>query len=68
MAKDQMTTMNCNRNAAAAGGGIYGLAFVGVFVYYVVHAADFWQGAVGLLKALVWPAIVAYNVFDLLHM
>lgn len=59
---------NGNRNAAAAGGGIYGLAFLGVLVYYITHAADFWQGLIGFFKALVWPAIVAYNVFNIFNM
>jgi len=49
-------------------GGVYGLAFIGAAVYYIQHATSFLNGCVGLLKALVWPAIIMYKVLVLLHM
>lgn len=48
--------------------GIYGLAFIGAAVYYIGHAATFWLGVFGILKALVWPAILIYNVLEYLKM
>ena len=53
---------NCN----ATGGGIYGLAFIGALVYYIQHAANFAEGFMGFLKALVWPAILVYKLLELL--
>jgi len=43
-------------------GGIYGLGWVGALVYYISHAASFWGGVLGFLKALVWPAFLVYEL------
>jgi hypothetical protein len=55
-------------NCGAAGGGAYGLAFIGAVVYFVGHAATFGAGVIGFLKALVWPAFVAYELMKHLGM
>jgi hypothetical protein len=47
-------------------GGIYGMAFIGAAVYYISHAATFWEGVLGFLKAIVWPAVLMYKVLELL--
>jgi hypothetical protein len=49
-------------------GSIYGLAFVGAAVYFIQHATSFWGGVVGLLKAIVWPAMLMYKLLDYLKM
>jgi hypothetical protein len=54
---------NCN---AGIGGGVYGLAFIGAVVYFIQHADTFWLGVYGVLKAIVWPAIVIYKVLEFL--
>lgn len=41
---------------------IYGLGFLGAAVYYIGHAATFWLGVLGFLKALVWPAFLVYEL------
>ena len=48
------------------GGGIYGLAFIGALIYFIQHATSFWNGALGVLKALVWPAILIYKALQFL--
>lgn len=48
--------------------GVYGLAFIGAAVYYIQHAATFWAGVLGFLKALIWPAVLVYNVLEYLKM
>lgn len=53
-------------NGNVAGGGIYGLAFLGALVYYIQHAQTFMQGFLGFLKALIWPAILVYKLLELL--
>jgi len=49
-------------------GGFYGLALLGAAVYYVQQSDTFWLGVLGVLKAIVWPAMLAYKVFTLLNM
>lgn len=49
-------------------GGAYGLAFIGAAVYFVQQADGFWKGVLGILKAMVWPAILIYKVFSLLNL
>ena len=49
-------------------GGIYGMAFIGAAIYFIQHAATFWQGVIGFFKALFWPAILIYKLLDFLKM
>lgn len=44
-------------------GAIYGLGLIGAAVYFISKATGFWIGVLGFLKALVWPAILVYEVF-----
>ncbi len=41
---------------------IYGMAVIGAAVYYVQHAATFWAGVLGIVKAIFWPAVIIYHV------
>jgi hypothetical protein len=54
--------------ATGISSGIYGMAFIGAAIYYLQHAASFWEGVVGLLKALVWPAMLIYKLLEFLKM
>lgn len=47
---------------------IYALGIIGAAVYYVSHAANFWHGVLGLLKSLVWPAFLVYELLKYLKM
>ena len=49
-------------------GGIYFLAFIGSVIYYLVHAASFWAGVLGIIKSLFWPAFLIYNLMEFLKM
>jgi hypothetical protein len=51
-----------------SGGGdsVYGLGFIGALVYFVGQAKDFREGVIGFFKAIVWPAILVYEIFKLL--
>lgn len=40
---------------------IYGLGLIGAMIYFISKASGFWMGALGFLKALVWPAILVYE-------
>ena len=40
---------------------VYGLGLIGAAIYYIMNATGFWMGAVGILKAFVWPAFLVYE-------
>jgi len=52
----------------AAAGGTYGLAFIGALIYFLQHADTFWMGVLGILKAIVWPAILIYKILEFLNL
>ncbi|HVY01994.1 MAG TPA: hypothetical protein VHA12_04490 [Candidatus Nanoarchaeia archaeon] len=43
-------------------GTAYGLGVVGAAVYFISNSVGFWGGVLGLLKALVWPAFLVYQM------
>jgi len=49
-------------------GCVYFLAFIGATVYYIGQADGFWVGVLGILKALIWPAMLIHEVFTRLAM
>jgi len=64
MGKIDCNPMNKNSGSCA----IYGLGLIGAAVYFIQHAANFGEGVMGLLKALVWPAFLIYKLLELLKM
>lgn len=50
--------MKQNIQSNATGGAVYGLGFIGALVYYLGNADSFWVGALGVLKAIFWPAFL----------
>jgi hypothetical protein len=52
----------CHCHHFCKGGGVYFLGFVGAAVYYLQQSTTFWDGVIGLLKALVWPAFLVYKL------
>lgn len=59
-------SMSYSSMCKGSGGAVYGLGLIGAIVYYIKIADTFGQGALGLLKAVVWPAIVVYKGLGLL--
>lgn len=43
--------------------GFYLLGFVGSAIYFISTATGFWEGVLGVLKSLVWPAFLVYEAF-----
>jgi hypothetical protein len=58
----------CKPNVNHCGGAFYGLGFIGALVYYIATATGFWNGVLGVLKAIVWPAFFVYGAFRLFGM
>lgn len=54
------------KNDMKCGGGFYGLGFIGAAIYYISIADSFWIGVLGVLKALVWPAFLVYELLKFL--
>jgi hypothetical protein len=66
---DDQEHCTCKRSTTGGVSGcIYGLAFIGAVVYYFQHATTFWEGALGFLKALIWPAMLIYKLMEFLKM
>ena len=55
-------SVSCGGGCGSA--GVYGLGFIGAVIYYVSTATGFWMGALGILKALVWPAFLVYELLN----
>ena len=49
-----------------ASGAVYGLGFAGAAIYFIQHAETFWMGALGILKAIVWPALLVWKLLEFL--
>ena len=46
----------------ASGGAVYGLGFIGAVIYFISSASGFWMGVLGVLKAIIWPVILVYEL------
>ncbi len=53
---------------SAPASAIYCLGFIGAAIYFISHAATFWMGVLGFLKAIVWPAFLVYEALKYLGM
>ncbi|MBR9703778.1 hypothetical protein GOV12_00060 [Candidatus Pacearchaeota archaeon] len=54
--------MKCGIADGGCGGAAYGLGFVGAVIYYIATASSFWMGVLGVLKAIVWPAFLVFEL------
>jgi len=63
MKKKRVKNMKCK---TSCGGGIYGVGFIGAVIYYISTAETFWMGVLGILKSLVWPAFVVFELLKFL--
>lgn len=50
------------------GGMFYFTGFIGAAVYYISTATGFWNGVLGFLKAIVWPAFLVFELLKFLSM
>ncbi|MFM5904684.1 MAG: hypothetical protein ACKORF_01065 [Micrococcales bacterium] len=73
-AKYQYKYKNKNKNYDYRGrigdGGLGWLgfcAYIGAAVYFVSQSPSFWEGAFGLVKALVWPAFLVFQGLSSAH-
>ncbi|MBW3020983.1 hypothetical protein KY334_06825 [Candidatus Woesearchaeota archaeon] len=57
----------CKPNMNACGGGAYFLGIVGALVYYMSTATGFWSVIWGIIKALLWPAFLVFELLKFIH-
>jgi hypothetical protein len=55
----------CKSNSAC-GGAVYFMGFIGALVYYLSTAQTFWVGLYGVLKALLWPGFLVFEILKFL--
>ena len=46
----------------AQNNAVYGLGLLGAAIYYISTATSFWMGVIGVLKAIVWPAFLVFEI------
>lgn len=46
---------------------VYAFGLIGALIYYISNATTFWIGALGVLKAIVWPAFLVYEALKMLN-
>jgi len=59
---------NCKKSCGGTGGCLYGLGFLGSAIYYISSATGFWVGVLGILKSIVWPAFLVFELMKFLGM
>ena len=55
-----------SRGSCKQPGAVYGLGLIGAAVYFISNAETFWMGVLGVLKAIVWPAFLVFQAFEIL--
>lgn len=51
-----------NSGGAASSDAVYGMGLIGALVFYIQAASGFWAVILAILKSLVWPAFVVYDL------
>ena len=59
--KIKRAKIDCCPPGSCTGCG-YFLGFIGAAVYYIQTATSFWNGVLGVLKAIVWPAFLVHKL------
>lgn len=58
--------MKCHHMQRGGGDAVYGLGIIGAAIYYISTATTFWIGVLGILKAMVWPVFLVYELLKYL--
>ena len=56
-----------NYSVKTKSSGLYFLGFVGSAIYFISNATGFWDGVLGVLKSLVWPAFLVFDALNFLN-
>lgn len=64
---ERVCTGGCDHPKCGSG-AIYGLGGVGAAIYYISTATSFWGIVIGILKAIIWPVFLTYEMMKYLGM
>jgi hypothetical protein len=53
--------MKHDTHGSGSASAVYGLGFIGALVYFISVSTGFWMGVLGVLKAIVWPALLVFG-------
>lgn len=70
MTKETMTKGAASKyspKAAPTWGGVYFLAMIGAWVWFWQQHDGFWWHVLAILKGIVWPSFLMYEVFEALR-
>ena len=66
-AKNNSTKTKKGKSMSGGGvGAFYCLGFIGAVVYYIQQTDTFWEIVLAVLKAVVWPAFMVYDLLGFL--
>jgi hypothetical protein len=60
--------MGNNRDFHHGSETFYGLGMIGAAIYFIQHAATFWMGVLGILKAIIWPVLLVYKLLEFIKL
>jgi len=68
--KAKQKKMKCDFKSSCGGSGgcFYILGFLGAAIYYISTSTGFWNGVLGVLKAIVWPVFLVFDLMKFLGM
>lgn len=64
MKKEEKVVKNKSANNSSSG-AVYGIGMLGALYYFLSNSTSFTEGILGILKSLVWPALVVYKFFEI---
>jgi len=68
----ESTEQKSQKSKVAYRGGasdaVYGFGLIGAWIYYLSTATTFWMGVLGILKGIVWPAMLVFEALKYLNM
>lgn len=53
---------------SSGGGAVYSLGLIGALIYFLSNAHTIGQGLFGVIKAIIWPAIFVFKLFEFLKL
>jgi hypothetical protein len=57
---------NINKQYGHESNVVYVMGMLGAAIFYISNATSFWIGVLGVLKALVWPVFIVYELLSFL--
>lgn len=66
--KKKSKTRVCDMQDCGMSGVVYILGVIGALVFYLSTATGFWNGVWGVIKGILWPAFLVFELLKFLGM